>query len=282
MSQFRGPRRRDQRYALRALMPRPYFGPILPFPFAHRGGGKRWPENTLLAFRSANDLGCRHIETDLRETADGHFMCFHDHTVERTTNGHGNLRDYTLAELQELDAAHSFIRGGRHPCRGNGVRIPTLEEALSLHPDLHYNLDIKPKDPAMARRLWDFIVHHGIYDRVLVASEHHEVVGAFRRLSKGRVVTSASRREALRFWMRVLSGTWKHASFAFDALQIPPTFRHLRITTPRFIEAAHHHGIQVHVWTIDDPSEMRELLDVGVDALVSDLPDVLLEVLAKR
>ena len=267
---------------LPAPMPRPYFGPVSPFPFAHRGGGRRWPENTLLAFRSALDLGCRHIETDLRETADGHFMCFHDETLERTTNGTGRVLDHTLAEVQKLDAADRFVRGGHHPYRRNGVRIPTLEEALSLDPDLHYNLDMKPQDPSMAQRLWDFIVHHGVYDRVLVASEHDESVNAFRRLSKGRVATSASRREALRFWMRVLSGTWKHATFAFDALQIPASFRHLRIVTPRFIEAAHHHGIQVHVWTIDDPPEMRELLDLGVDALVTDVPDVLVEVLAKR
>ncbi len=263
-------------------MPRPYFGPTTPFPFAHRGGAKRWPENTLLAFRSSADLGIRHIETDLHETADGYFVCFHDETVERTTDGRGLVREHTLVELQRLDAAYHFEREGRHAYRDEYVRVPTLEEALALDPDLHYNLELKPNDPTGARRLWELIEHHGVHDRVLVASEHDQVGDAFRKLSQGRVATSAGLRGARGFWLRVLSRTAKRGSFAFDALQIPPTYRGLRVTTPRFVEAAHHHGIQVHVWTVDDPAQMRELLDAGVDAIMSDLPDVLLEVLAKR
>jgi glycerophosphoryl diester phosphodiesterase len=263
-------------------MPRPYFGPTTPIPFAHRGGAKRWPENTLLAFRHAVELGYQHIETDIHETSDGHFVCFHDPTLERTTDGRGNLRDHTLAELQRLDAGHNFVEDGSHAFRGAGARIPTLEEALALDARVHYNLEVKPEDPALAGRLREFIDHHGIHDRVLVASEHDEVTEAFRKLSRGRVATSAGRKGALGFWARVLGRAWKYAMFPFDALQIPPTFRGMKVITPRFVEAAHHHGIQIHVWTIDDPAEMEELLAAGVDGIMSDLPDVLLEVLAKH
>jgi glycerophosphoryl diester phosphodiesterase len=263
-------------------MPRPYFGPTRPIAFAHRGGAKRRPENTLLAFRNAAELGYRHIETDIHETSDGRFVCFHDSRLERTTNGHGDLRDCTLAELQRLDAAHNFIEDGSYAFRGTGARIPTLEEALELDPRLHYNLEIKPEDPSLARRLWELIEHHGIHDRVLVASEHDEVTDAFRAHSRGRVATSPGRKGALRFWARVLTGTWRHAMFPFDALQIPPSVHGMKVITPRFVEAAHHHGIQVHVWTIDDPSEMAELLAAGVDGLMTDLPDVLLEFLAEH
>jgi glycerophosphoryl diester phosphodiesterase len=269
------------RYAVPS-MPRPYFGPTTPIAFAHRGGAKRWPENTLLAFRNAAELGYQHIETDLHETSDGHFVCFHDATLDRTTNGHGNLRDHTLAELQRLDAGHHFIEEGSYSFRGAGARIPTLYEALELDPQLHYNLEIKPEDPAFARRIWELIEHHGIHDRVLVASEHDEVTEAFRTHSRGRVATSPGRKGALGFWARVLTGTWKHAMFPFDALQIPPSIRGMRVITPRFVEAAHRHGIQIHVWTIDDPNEMVELLEMGVDALMTDLPEVLLDVLAKH
>jgi len=261
-------------------MPRPYFGPTTPIAFAHRGGAKRWPENTLLAFRNSAELGYGHIETDIHETSDGHFVCFHDPTLERTTNGHGNLRDYSLAELERLDAGHNFIEDGSYPFRGADVRIPTLEEALALDPSLHYNLEIKPNDPTFAQRLWDFIEARGIHDRVLVASEHDEVTEVFRKHSRGRVATSPGRKGALGFWARVLAGVWKHAMFPFDALQIPPSIRGMKVITPRFVQAAHHHGIQVHVWTIDDANEMRALLDIGVDALMTDLPEVLLEVLA--
>ena len=263
-------------------MPRPYFGPTTPIAFAHRGGAKRWPENTLLAFRNALELGYRHIETDIHETSDGHFVCFHDATLERTTDGHGNLRDHTRAELQRLDAGHNFIEDGSYAFRGADARIPTLEEALALDPNLHYNLEIKPKDRALAGRVWEFIEHHGIHDRVLVASEHDEVTEAFRKHSRGRVATSPGRKGALDFWKRVLAGASRHAMFPFDALQIPPSFHGMKLITPRFVDAAHHHGIQVHVWTVDDPAEMHELLDAGVDGLMTDLPDILLEVLAEH
>jgi glycerophosphoryl diester phosphodiesterase len=264
-----------------AAMARPYFGTSTPIPFAHRGGAKRWPENTLIAFRNAFELGYQHIETDIHETSDGHFVCFHDVTVERTTDGNGRVADHTLAQLRELDAGYHFVEDGSYAFRDAGVRVPTLDEALELDADVRYNLEIKPEDPALAKRLWDYIEVHGIYDRVLVASEHDEVTEAFRKHSRGRVATSPGRKGAMRFWGRVLSGTWRHAMFPFDALQIPPVFRGMNVITPQFLDAAHHHGIQVHVWTIDEPVDMFELVNVGVDGIMTDLPDVLLEVLAK-
>lgn len=263
-------------------MARPFFGPTTPLGFAHRGGAKRWPENTLVAFENAAGLGYQHIETDLRETSDGRFVCFHDPTLERTTNGRGKLVDHTLAELKRLDAGHHFIEDGSYSFRGAGVRIPTVEEAFALDSNLRFVLEIKPEDPSLGRRVWELIDHHGIHDRVLVASEHDTVTEAFRAQSRGRVATSAGRKSAMRFWARVLGGAWKHAMFPFDALQIPRTFHGIDVITPRFVEAAHHHGIQIHVWTIDDPSEMLELLLAGVDGLMTDLPDVLLEVLGKH
>lgn len=261
-------------------MARPYFGQTTPIAFSHRGGAKRWPENTLLAFRESYDLGFRFIETDIHETSDGQFVCFHDPTLERTTNGRGKLLDHSLAELRRLDAAHHFIENGAYTFRGADVRIPTLEEALELPSDLHYNLELKPNDPALAARLWEFIEHHGIHDRVLVASEHDAVTDAFRARSRGRVATSSGRKGAKAFLARSLTGTWKHAMFPFDALQIPRALKGKKLATPAFVEAAHHHGIQVHVWTIDEPAQMEELLRNGVDGIMSDLPDVLLEVLA--
>jgi len=263
-------------------MPRPYFGSTTPIGFAHRGGAKRWPENTLLAFRNAANLGYRHIETDIHETSDGHFVCFHDPTLERTTDGRGELKDHTLAQLKRLDAGHNFVEDGKRPYRRAELRIPTLEEALEVDPHLHYTLEIKPEDPKIAQRVWERIDHYGIHDRVLVASAHDAVVDAFRTHSRGRVATSSGRQGAIRFWVRTLARASKHAMFPFDALQIPPTFYGRSIITPRFVEAAHHHGIQIHVWTIDDPVEMEQLLQAGVDGVMTDLPDVLLGVLAKH
>jgi glycerophosphoryl diester phosphodiesterase len=235
----------------------------------------------LIAFANAAALGYLHMETDLQLTSDGRFVCFHDATLERTTNGVGNVRDHALADLKRLDAGYNFLEDGSYVFRGAGAHIPTLEEALALDPRLHYNLEIKSEDPELGRRLWEVIDHHGIHDRVLVACEHDEVTEEFRRCSRGRVATSPGRAGALRFWAHVLTGTWKTAMFPFDALQIPPVFHGFDVVTPRFVEAAHHHGIQVHIWTIDDPAQMVQLLGTGVDGLMTDLPDVLMDVLAR-
>lgn len=261
-------------------MSRPYLAGPRPLAFAHRGGAGLWPENTLLAFREAIALGIRHLETDLHRTRDGHLVTLHDPTVERTTDGRGRATDLTLAELRRLDAGHGFTRDGvTFPFRGQGVRIPTLEEVLALHPDLRVNLEIKSPDPASLRAVWGFIEHHRVHDRVLIGSEHSSVLQAFRALSRGRVATSAGMREVLRFWLATRVGRGPRRRPDYDALQVPPTHGVLTVVDPRLVAAAHRHGLHVHVWTVDDEAEMRRLIDLGVDGLMSDRPDRLVDLI---
>lgn len=260
-------------------MPRPYFGDHTPIAFAHRGGANHRPENTLLAFQNAIDLGYRYIETDIHLTADGHLVIFHDDTVDRTTNGTGRVRDFTFAELQALDAGYAFAADKGYPYRGRGAKVPALIDALALHPDLRLNLEIKPHDLRVVNALWELIERERLHDRVLVASANTEMVRAFRRLCRHKVATSASEQEIFRFWLQARAGFARFASIDFDALQVPPTHQSLTVITKRFVEMAHHHGVQVHAWTIDEPEEMRRLLELGVDAIMSDEPETLLRVL---
>lgn len=254
--------------------------------FAHRGGAALWPENTLVAFRGAIDLGIRYIETDVHTTRDGVIVCFHDHTLERTTNGRGPIRNLTLAELRELDAGWTFSPDGRRfPFRGKGITVPTFEEALELHPEVRFNVEIKQREPDVVEPLWRFIEERGLHDRVLVAAADDRIGHAFRRASGGRVRTSPGVRGVRDFWAAAHTGVHRVMSFDFDALQVPPAHPDhpwWPVVTRRFVRAAHRHGIQVHVWTIDDPDEMRRLIDLGVDGLMSDRPDILVDVLAKR
>ena len=257
----------------------PYFGEGL-LRFAHRGGSKRWPENTLLAFENAYALGYRWIETDVHRTKDGRIVVFHDERLERTTNGRGRVADHTLDELQRLDAAFRFTRdGSTHPYRDQGITVPHLEEAFALHDDLRLNLEMKGRDPRLAEALWDFIEAHGVHDRVLVASGHDPLTERFREVAEGRVVTSAGARGILAFWLAVRSRTHKLLKPSYDALQVPPTHEGLRVIDERFVDAAHHHGLKVHVWTIDEPLEMRRLKALGVDGIMTDRPEVLLHTL---
>lgn len=245
-----------------------------PLAFAHRGGSALWPENTLEAFRGAIGTGLHYIETDVHRTRDGAIVIHHDSTLDRTTDGTGPIKERTLAELQTLDAGYWFTTDGRtYPYRGKGLRIPTFEEALELGDDIHFNVELKQREPSMVNEFWQLIQEHGLEDRVLVAAEQDPIAKAFRDISRGRVATSASKREVTWFWGAVRARLSRWVNPPFDALQVPVRSGPLTVVEPRFIEAAHRAGVQVHVWTIDEEPEMRRLLELGVDGLMTDRPD---------
>ena len=253
---------------------RPFLDADPPVLFAHRGGGQLWPENTLAAFEESLALGVRFLETDVHETRDGVLVAHHDERVDRTTNGSGRIQDMRYAELLRLDAAYHFTRDRQtFPCRGKGHTIPTLLEVFGLSSRARLNVEIKPSGRRVVRKLWELIDNHGFYDRILVAAETDQQVRRFRRVSGGRVATSSGRRETLRFWAASRLGVERLLPLPFDALQVPTMYKGLTVVDRKLIRAAHRCGIQVHVWTIDEPPEMRRLLNLGVDGLMSDRPD---------
>ncbi|MEZ4250424.1 MAG: glycerophosphodiester phosphodiesterase [Polyangiales bacterium] len=257
-----------------------YFGDGGRILFAHRGGAKRFPENTMHAFEQAYGLGFRWIETDVHLSADGTIVVHHDPTLDRTTNARGRLRERTLAELRTLDAGYRFTRDGRtYPFRDRGLTIPTLEEALALAPDLRLNLEMKGDDPELPKALFEFLEHHGLRDRVLVAAANDAMTERFRTYAGDRYATSPGIRGIVRFWAAVRARADRLLDVRFDALQVPPRHGVLTVVEPRFVEAAHRRGLKVHVWTIDDPAEMRRLAALGVDGVMSDRPEALLETL---
>lgn len=254
-----------------------YLDTRLPIVLAHRGGAALWPENTLVAFEGALGLGHRYIETDTWLTRDGHLVLFHDASLKRTTNGHGRVVDHTLAELRALDAAYHFSPddGRTHPFRGQGLRIPTVDEALDLSPDVRLNIEIKDPNPLAVRAMWELIERRRAHDRILIAAEQGPIGRAFRKLSRGRVATSASFAESLRFFGACGARIGHLLPVAFDALQVPETWKGLRVVDRRFVIAAHRLGVHVHVWTINDRASMDRLLGFGVDGIVTDRPDLL-------
>jgi glycerophosphoryl diester phosphodiesterase len=261
---------------------RPYLHSAPATPFAHRGGARLWPENTLLAFQGALDLGIRYIETDVHLTRDGQIVVFHDHRLERTTDGTGFVRDHTLAELERLDAGYRFSPDGKaYPQRASGVRIPTLAEAIALDPSLRLNIEIKERAGGLPAALFRFIEHEALHERVLVAAFEHALIREFRALARGSVATSASQREVIAFWLAVRARSVRFLPIGYDALQVPVRHGRLEVVEPRFIGAAHARDLAVHVWTIDDPAEMRRLAALGVDGIMSDRPDLLYQTLAE-
>ena len=237
--------------------------------FAHRGGGHtpgvEGLENTLRAFRHAVDHGYHYLETDVHATRDGVLVAFHDDVLDRVTDRTGSIASLTIEEVRRARI------GGVEP-------IPTLAELFEGFPEARINIDLKSH--SAVQPLADFIDAHSAYGRVMVGSFSASRLKAFRKLVGDSVPTSAHPIEVA-VHMLLPVGLARRVSGA-KALQIPHHHKGLTVTSPRLVRKAHEAGLHVHVWTIDDPDEMRELLDMGVDGLITDRTDILREVLTER
>ena len=217
------------------------------------------------------------LEMDVRRTADGKVVVIHDATVDRTCDGGGAVRDLPWSEVRALDAGYRFrALAGGHAFRGRGVRIPLLDEVLETFPATRMN--VEAKTPGVAPLLVETIRRHGARGRVLMAAE---LEGARPSRHGYRGPHGASRRQIRLFHLlHRLPFGFSYTPRA-DALQVPDAWRGRRVVTPRFIREAHRRNIPVHVWTIDDPEDMRRLLSWGVDGIQSDRLDRLARVLVE-
>jgi glycerophosphoryl diester phosphodiesterase len=237
--------------------------------FAHRGGAYHPEieglENTVAAFRHASDLGYRYLETDVHATRDGVLLAFHDSVLDRVTDCKGEIASLAYAEVE------AALISGRE-------QVPTLARLFDEFPGANFNIDVKAG--GAVGPLADFIAARAAWDRVLVGSFSPRHLREFRRLTEGRVATSAHPLEVAAY---VLSPSARLADLLTrghpKALQIPRRRGPLRIAHRRLIARAHRTGKHVHVWTIDDPDEMRELIACGVDGLMTDRTDLLKDVL---
>jgi glycerophosphoryl diester phosphodiesterase len=238
---------------------------------AHRGGAGhpdlQGLENTLRAFRHAVDLGYHYVETDVHVTSDGHLVAFHDEILDRMTDRPG-----VIAELSAVDLAEALI-AGEHA-------VPSMAEVLEELPDCRFNVDLK--SPGSVTALAELVATTGAYDRICVGSFSTRSLEEFRRLTDGRVATAATPREVAGFLARSLPGVRRFYTPRFNVLQIPHRRGALPLVTRSVVRRAHAAGVQVHVWTVDEPAEMEELIDLGVDGLISDRTDVLKDVLIRR
>jgi glycerophosphoryl diester phosphodiesterase len=248
--------------------------------YAHQGGAKEAPSSTLHAMRRALAHGADAIELDVHATADGHLVVCHDATVDATTDGSGAIASLTLAQVQALDNAFAWPDlQGRAPA-DRSLGVATLDEVLEEFPDTILNLDIKQTAPDVQpyeAALADTLRRHRRTDDVIVASFLDAATDALSAVAP-ELHTSAGTMATALFWRAVQDGT-DPPPMRHVALQVPRHFQDTVIVDERFVEAAHGMGVAVHVWTIDEPDEMRTLLDVGVDGIITDRPSVLSGVL---
>jgi glycerophosphoryl diester phosphodiesterase len=237
---------------------------------AHRGYSPDGLENSMAAFRSAVELGYRYLETDVHTTADGVLLVFHDPSLDRVTDRAGRI-----SRLPAGTIAQARI-GGVEP-------IPLFKELVSAFPGVRLNLDVK--DWSSVASLAAAIEQYGVHDQVLIASFSDRRRRAVIKLLSRPVAGSAGIVSNALFTVlgpvlpaRVI----RRALRGVHALQVPVRYGAVRVVTPGFVRRAHRHGLQVHVWTINDPAEMRRLLDLGVDGIVTDRADLLKQVLQDR
>ena len=235
------------------------------------------------------ELGVDILEMDIHATRDGVLVAIHDDTVDRTTDGAGKVKELTFAEIQQLDAGHYWTNdaGATYPYRGQGIQIPALSEVFEAFPGMRMNIEIKQVEPSIAKPFCDMIRDHGQSERVLVASFRQEAMLAFRAACP-EVATSMVQPEIQPFWIWNqfgLAAVYQTPANA-HAFQVPlrsrlPVLGQVDVLSPRFMRAAHGHNIQVHAWTIDDPEVMSRLIEMGIDGIITDRPDLMLELLGR-
>jgi len=248
----------------------PFLDTSGPIPFAHRGASARHPENTMAAFSAAIDLGFQYIETDVHLTRDNMLIAFHDDRLDRMTNHRGRI-----AELDWADICKARV-GGTDP-------IPLFTDLLEAWPHIRINVD--PKSNAAVGPLLKTIRKTNTADRVCLGSFSGRRLKEIRADPHLNICTSMSPMEVLSLRLGSLPGAAVVTQIikpVAKCVQVPTSFKGIRVVDRAFVDHAHLLNLKVHIWTINTRSEMNRLLDLGVDGIMSDDAALLKSVFEER
>ena len=227
----------------------------------HRGASGYAPENTMEAFRLAAEMGVDGFELDVHLTADGRVVICHDPKIDRTSNGQGNIVDYTLEELRTMDFGYHFYKEERR-----GIKIPTLEEVYELAAPLGLlvNVEIKATDPAIIPACTEIAKRYGMEDKVIYSSFDHFQIDRMKRHDPDAFIAPLYSFNMLKPWNYALD---------IDAKAVHPKYTQIH-SVENYVKECHDRGLRVHVWTANTEEEISFLLDAGVDAIITNYPDV--------
>jgi glycerophosphoryl diester phosphodiesterase len=242
-------------------MRHPFFAASRPLVFAHRGGSALAPENTIVAFDNGLALGADGLELDVHLSRDGAVVVHHDRTLNRTTTLSGPIGDRDADELRRAE-------------------VPSLAEVLARYRDVRIIVEMKVNHPALAAATIAVIRRAGAVDRVCLGSFGWRVLRAARAIEP-RLATSAAREE-VRWWLYRSWCRWPVDDVGYSGFQVPEVSGRTRVISPRFVDYAHRAGLGVQVWTVDKEDDAKRLLGWGVDALITDRPDVIVPVVRSR
>lgn len=249
---------------------------------AHQGGEEVWPSNTMLAFKNAVALGVDMLDTDMHATKDGVLVLSHDDTLDRLTDTKGKIAEMTWAEVEKADAGYALTPAGQtgFPFRGQGVQVAKVRDLLTTFPTMPMTIEIKQVTPSIAAPFCDLLRETHMTDKVIVASFSDIAMNDFRTTCP-EVMTSMTEKELKPLVLLSKIGLSGLAKAPGQFAQVPVRSGGIEVVTPAFIRAMHARGVAVHVWTINDETEMRRLIALGVDGIDTDRPDLLKTVLSE-
>jgi len=262
---------------MRAGLRSNFFDPSTPRAIAHRGGGGVAPENTMEAFAAAYRLGIRYFELDVHSSRDDVLVVCHDPDLKRTTDLSAVIHDLSYDEIARADAGYRFAQRDEFPFRGKGIRVPRLTDVLAMFNDALFIVEIKQVNPSVVSALNETLSVTQTRRRVLIASEHQQPLSEIRARAP-ELPTNFCTPEVLAFFGALaLPGSGYQPPA--EAIEIPPSHGSMLLVTPTSVAAAHEREIEMHVWTVNEEAQMRELLELGVDGIITDFPARLLAVL---
>jgi glycerophosphoryl diester phosphodiesterase len=274
-------------YALGFIIPQKTTHPVLqrlskPVTIAHQGGNKIYPDESLLAFNNAVDMGIQVLEVDIHRTRDGVIVINHDQTIDRLTDSSGLIREMSWSGLRQVDGAYNWSPDGlTYPYRGKGVKILSLTAVLDSFPQQVYDIEIKQHDPPLENDLCDILRQYGIAsNQVIVASFIDETLNRFQHACP-EVATSLPVNQGTILY--ILSRVGLERLLPLDAVvaQLPRSFStklgQLELDR-RYINAFAKGDRQVWVWTVNDSIEMRRMLDMGAHGIITDRPDIIMDI----
>ena len=251
----------------------PDLSPLLKKPFiniAHRGGKALRPAHTLVAYHNALAVGADMIEVDLHASSDGVIVSIHDATVDDTTDGSGKVKDMTWAQLAQLDAGYRFTTdgGATFPWRGKGLRIARLDEVLEEFPTAWISAEIKQVLPDITDPVMNLFEQHKAIGRTIFSSFSDTTLAAMRAHDPDALTALGTSEFAL----FVTQEPQEHAGYKAPAAFVQPPDN---LVDAALVQRAHAAGMKVQPWTVNSEARMRELLEMGIDGLFTDNPQLL-------
>lgn len=249
---------------------------------AHRGDSKYYPENSHLAFRSAEKLGVDIIETDVHISSDGVIFVWHDDNTLKLDGDDQKVSTRSWEDLSKLDLGFLFVdKEGKRSFSSKDIRLMTFDEVLRDFPNIRFNVDLKDKNPELVMGMVGLLKKHDAFNRVVIASFHSQNLKRIRKMS-AKVATSYGQSEVLLRVILTKLNLFRLASNILHrapVMQVPVSSGGLTVVTRHFIKVLHKRGIKIQVWTINEADEMIMLYKLGVDGIMTDDPRLLLGVL---